>query len=170
MFDSIFWGKKCEVILMEFKQLLDFSNAFAVSVIEAMEHMGLDFSLIWAQMAKTFEDKAKHLVEDAGIKIEGDTVQEISENFAKVISEVGLCQSVIISSATDDSVEVNLGECALSPATLQIRQSYPDIIPPCAVMAILGGLIEKKTGKHPYLESNVWKPESNACILKIKLE
>ena len=170
MLISIFWGKKHKMILMKYKQLLDFSNAYAVSVIEAMEHMGLDFTLIWAQMAKSFEDKAKHLVEDAGIKIEGDNVKDISESFAKVMKEVGICQRVNINSASDEGVEIDIGECALAPATLQIRQAYPDIIPPCPMMAILAGVIQDKTGKNPYLDSCVWKPELNTSIFTLKLE
>ena len=155
---------------MKYKQLLDFSNAYAVSVNEAMEHMGLDFSLIWAQMARSFEHKAKHLIEDAGIIIQGDNVEDISKNFAKVMKEVGICQRVNINSATDEGVEVDIGECALAPATLHIRQMHPDIIPPCPMMAILAGVIEEKTGKHPYLDSCVWKPELNTSIFKMKLE
>jgi hypothetical protein len=155
---------------MNFKQLLDFSNAFTVSVIESMDHMGLDTALIWSQMAKTFEKQAKNLIEDAGIKFQGDNVQEIAENFAKIMKEVGICQRVNIIAANDDGVEVDIGECVLAPATIQIRQRHPDIIPPCPMMAILAGVIEEKVGKNAYLESCVWKPELNASIFKLKLE
>ena len=155
---------------MNYKQLLDFSNGFAVSVLEAIEKMGLDLPLVWAQMANSFEHSAKKLVEDAGIKFSGENIQEISDNFAKIMKEVGICQRVNILNVTDDGVEIDIGECAFASCTLEIRQSYPDSIPPCPMLAILAGNIQGKLGKNAFIESCVWKPELNTSIFKLKLE
>ena len=58
-------------INMKFKQLLDFSNAYAVSIIEAMEKMGLDVSLLGYQMAQSLKNGASGLIAESGLKIEG---------------------------------------------------------------------------------------------------
>lgn len=155
---------------MKFKQLIDFSNAYAVSIIEAMEKMGLDVSLLGSQMAQSLNNEAKDLIADSGLKIEGNDVKTITESFVASLKEVGACQIADIKSLDDKSIEIDLGDCILAPATSHIRKTHPSIIPPCPMVALLIGSIEEKTGKQAYIDSCVWKPELNTDVFKIILE
>ena len=155
---------------MKFKQLLDFSNAYAVSMIEAMEKMGLDVSLLGYQMSQSLNNEASDLIAEAGLKIEGEDVKTMTESFVGSLKEVGACQIAEIKNIDDNNIEIHLGECILAPATLHMRNSHPDITPPCPFVALLIGQIEKKCGKQVYIDSLEWKPELNTDIFKLKLE
>ena len=165
------WGKKYGMkINMKFKQLLDFSNAYAVSIIEAMEKMGLDVSLLGFQMSQALNHEAKDLIEEAGLKIEGNDIKTITESFVASLKEVGVCQIAKVESMDDNNIEIHLGECILAPATLHVRNTRPDITPPCPFIALLVGQIGEKCGKQAYIDTCEWKPQENTDVFKIKLE
>ena len=77
---------------MDYKGLLDTSNAVMVAVAEAMVNMGLDIPLIWTQMANAFQGDAKGLLNDLGLNIVGNDINSIVESFAEEIKKSGAVQ------------------------------------------------------------------------------
>ncbi len=156
--------------MAEYKQLLDFSNAFMVAITEAMADLALGVPLIWNQMSKAFEKSAKDLLKDAGVTISGKDVPSISKSFASAMKSVGLCQRVNVLEASDSKVVVDIGECVLGSATQKLSARYTNLIPPCPMLAILAGAIESGTGKKSRIEGCVYKPEENTRIFTLKLD
>ncbi|MCF2141663.1 MAG: hypothetical protein K9W44_16545 [Candidatus Lokiarchaeota archaeon] len=155
---------------MDYKQLLDFSNAYAVSIIEAMEKMGLDVALLGYQISLTLNKEASDLLAETGLKIKGNDVKLMTESFVSSLKEVGACQIAEIKSMDDKNMEIHLGECILAPARFHILNSHPDIIPPCPMMALLVGQLEKQLGKHVFIDSCEWKQQLNTGIFKVRME
>ena len=100
---------------MEYRQLLDVSNAAMVSLIEAMFNMGLDVSLIWTQMAQALKDDGLELLESADVNITGNDVQSITTSFAEEFKKVGIVQRADIEEATDNKVIIELGWSSVHP-------------------------------------------------------
>ncbi len=153
-----------------YKQLLDMSNATLVAMGTAMINMGLNIPLVWNELANTFEQGAKHMLKDLGLEIEGSDVKSIADDFAKKMLVVGFCQRAIVLEATDTVVKMDLGDCIFGSATKVFRGTDLNFIPPCPMMAILYGAIERGTGKKGYVESCLWKPEENTSVFTVTLE
>ncbi|MFX1453514.1 MAG: hypothetical protein ACFFCM_21975, partial [Promethearchaeota archaeon] len=102
---------------MNYKALLDFSNATIIAMNEAMSQMGLDTSLVWTQMAMAFKTKAEGMLADVGLEIKGNDIKSITESFAEQIKKNGLCQVVDILEINDSKIVIDMGECILAPAT-----------------------------------------------------
>ena len=155
---------------MEYKQLLDTSNAVTVAVPKAMTAMGFDIPLIWTQMAEAFRCNAKSLVDHMDLDIEGSDVASIAASFATEIKKVGAVQRIIIESATDSELVVDIGECVFAPATTIIRNGDYNMIPPCPMMAILYAAIKDRTGKDCTVTKCEFHPELNASTFTVALE
>ncbi|MHA1909828.1 MAG: hypothetical protein ACW98Y_21215, partial [Candidatus Thorarchaeota archaeon] len=112
---------------MEYKQLLDTSNAVMVAVAEAMVNMGLDIPLIWTQMAEAFRGNAKDLIAQMGLDIVGDDVASIAESYATAMKKFGAVQRVNILTANESELVVDIGECIFAPATTIIRGGDSDM-------------------------------------------
>lgn len=156
--------------MANYKQLLDISNATLVAMGKAMINMGLNIPLVWNECANVFENSAKNLLKDAGMVIEGDNVQSITEDFTKKVKELGFCQRANILELKDDKLVIDLGECVFASATKVFRGNDRDFIPPCPFMSMLYSTIAEKTGKIGYIESCQWKPEQNTSIFTVRLE
>ncbi len=155
---------------MEYKGLLDTSNAVMVAVAEAMVNMGLDIPLIWTQMANAFQGDAKGMLSSLGLNIQGSDVASIAQSFATEIKKSGAVQRCEIISATDDELKVDIGECIFAPATTIIRKGDANMIPPCPMMAILYATVNEKTGKNCTVTSCQYTPEVNASVFTVALE
>ncbi|MEJ2249823.1 MAG: hypothetical protein P8Y70_05995, partial [Candidatus Lokiarchaeota archaeon] len=153
-----------------YKQLLDMSNATLLAMGKSMMNMGLNIPLVWNELAHAYENSAKGILQDTGISIEGDDVKSISEDFAKKLKEVGFCQRVNLLEVNDEKIKIDIGECIFAAATKKFRGNDLNFIPPCPMVAILYGAIEKNIGKKGYVEKAQWKPEENTTIFDIKLE
>lgn len=149
---------------MDFKQLLDISNATVVGMVESMRAMGLDIGLIWSRMAKSFENEAKGMLEHAGVKISGSDVPSIVNNFAEGVKSIGVCQRANVLEATDDKIVIDLGECAFAPATHVLRAGDPKFIPPCPMLAILQSAIGSALKKNFRITQCDYKPDENTSI------
>ena len=154
-----------------YKQLLDFTNALTGVAVESLLNVGLNIPLVWNQMALSFaNDGLSKMLADSGLTLEGNDVTTITNDFAKKIKEVGFCQRANILELSDEKIVIDLGECVLAPITKSIRGNDLNMIPPCPMLAILYGTIEKKTGKKGEIEKAEWKPQENTTIFTLKLE
>ncbi|MFX1477077.1 MAG: hypothetical protein ACFFCI_02990 [Promethearchaeota archaeon] len=153
-----------------YKQLLDISNATLVAMGKSMINMGLNIPLVWNECANVFENSAKNMLKDAGMVIDGNDVQTISESFVNKVKELGFCQRAEILELTNDKIVVDLGECIFASATKVFRGTDRNFIPPCPFMSMLYSTITEKTGKIGYIESCQWKPEENTSVFTVKLE
>ncbi|MFX1270086.1 MAG: hypothetical protein ACFFAX_00280 [Promethearchaeota archaeon] len=154
---------------MDYRGLLDTSNAVMVAVAEAMVNMGLDIPLIWTQMANAFQGDAKDLLSQLGLNIEGNDVRSVVESFASEIKKSGAVQRCNVVSVSDDEVVMDIGECIFAPATTIIRGGDANMIPPCPMMAILYAALNEKTGKHCTVTKCVFHPELNASDFTLSL-
>ncbi len=159
-----------EIRPMEYKGLLDTSNAVMVAVAEAMVNMGLDIPLIWTQMANAFQGDAKGLLGALGLNIQGSDVASITDSFAKEILKSGAVQRCNIVSASDNEIKVDIGECIFAPATAIIRKGDDTMIPPCPMMAILYAALNEKTGKNCVVTKCQYFPDQNASTFTVSLE
>jgi hypothetical protein len=158
------------VYIMDYKGLLDTSNAVMVAVAEAMTNMGLDIPLIWTQMANAFQGNAKGMLTDLGLKIEGNDVASVVESFSSEIKKTGAVQRCNVVSVSEEEIKVDIGECIYAPATTIIRNGDNDMIPPCPMMAILYSALNEKTGKHCTVTKCDFKPDLNASVFTVALE
>lgn len=156
--------------MAEYRQLVDFSNAFTVAIVQSMAELSLGVPLIWSQMSKAFEKSAKGLLKDAGVTITGRDIPSIANSFANAIKSVGLCQRVNLLEVSDSKLVIDIGECVLSPATKILAAKYPTLTPPCPMLAILAGAIQSATGKTSRIDGCVLKLEENTRIFTIKLD
>lgn len=148
---------------MDYKQLLDFSNATLVAVVQAIRNMGLDIPFgMTAMVGKVFASDAKELLNHAGISLEGSDVPSLANNFAESLKSIGICQRVNILEAADDKLVVDIGECIFAPATKKLREKEP--IPPCPMMAILQGAMESSLKKKFHITDYEYKPTENTSI------
>ncbi|MFW9846056.1 MAG: hypothetical protein ACFFD6_04875 [Candidatus Thorarchaeota archaeon] len=154
---------------MDYKGLLDTSNAVMVAVAEAMGNMGLDIPLIWTQMANAFQGNAKDLLSQLGLNIEGNDVKSVVESFASEIKNSGAVQRCNIVSLSDDELVMDIGECIFAPATTIIRGGDANMIPPCPMMAILYAAVNEKTGRHCTVTKCEFHPEVNASDFTVAL-
>ena len=159
-----------EKITMEYKQLLDTSNAIMVAVASAMTNMGLNIPLIWSQMAEAFRSDAKSIVDQMGLKIAGSDVASTAESFKAEMLKLGAVQRVNILTANETELVVDIGECIYAPATTIIRGGDPNMIPPCPMMAILYSAIKENTGKDCVVTKCEFFPELNASTFTVTLE
>ena len=155
---------------MEYKQLLDTSNAVMVAVAESMVNMGLNIPLIWSQMAEAFRGNAKSMIEQTGLNIVGSDVASIAASFETEMKKMGAVQRVNILTATDTEIVVDIGECIYAPATTIIRGGDYNMIPPCPMMAILYSVIKEKTGKECIVTKCKFYPELNASTFTVTVE
>jgi hypothetical protein len=155
---------------MEYKGLLDTSNAVMVAVAEAMVNMGLDIPLIWTQMANAFQSDAKGLLGSLGLNIQGNDVASIAESFAIEMKKSGAVQRCNIVSANDNELKVDIGECIFAPATTIIRKGDNNMIPPCPMMAILYATINEKLGKNCVVTKCEFFANLNASTFTVSLE
>ncbi len=155
---------------MEYKGLLDTSNAVMVAVADAMVNMGLDIPLIWTQMANAFQGDAKGLLGALGLNIQGSDVSSIAESFATEIKKSGAVQRCNVVSASDTELKVDIGECIFAPATAIIRKGDDNMIPPCPMMAILYASLNEQTGKNCSVTKCEYKPELNTSVFTVSLE
>ncbi|MFW9773079.1 MAG: hypothetical protein ACFFEO_13070 [Candidatus Thorarchaeota archaeon] len=153
-----------------YKQLLDISNATLVAMGKAMINMGLNIPLVWNECANVFENSAKNILKDAGMIIEGNDVQSITENFANKVKELGFCQRANILELNNDKIVMDLGECIFASATKIFRGNDREFIPPCPFMSMLYSTITERTGKVGYIESCQWKPEENTSVFTVRLD
>jgi len=154
---------------MEFKQLLDFSNATLVAIIQAIRNLGLDIPFgMTSMVGKVFASDAKELLNHAGISLEGSDVPSIANNFAESLKSIGLCQRVNILEAADDKLVVDIGECVFAPATKKLREKEP--IPPCPMIAILQGAMESSLKKKFRITDYEYHPEVNASTFTLANE
>ncbi len=157
--------------MTEFKDLLTFTNISFGVAVNSLLKMGLNIPLIQNEMAEMFHsDGVKGLMKDVGLEVGGSDVKSITEDFTKKIKEVGFCQRANIIEVSDSKVVLDLGECVLAPITKVLRGNDINYIPPCPMVAILYGAIEKNTGKTGSVEKAEWKPEENTTIFTINLE
>jgi len=157
--------------MAEYKDLLNFLNASFGVAVDSLTTMGLNIPLISNQMADSFHsDGVKGLLADCKLDIDGSDVKSITEDFVKKIKQVGFCQRANIVEVNDSKVVIDLGECVLAPITKVIRGTDLNKIPPCPMMALLYGTINKKTGKTGSIEKAEWKPEENTTIFTLNLE
>lgn len=156
---------------MDYKNLLNFTNATIVAMNEAMSQMGLDTSLIWTQMAMAFKNGAKNILADIGLAIKGNDIKGITESFAEQIKKAGLCQRVNILEVTSSKIVLDMGECILAPATHVIANTKGEnFIPACPMAAILYSKIEEITGKNCTLEKFERKMNQNTSIFTIRVD
>ncbi len=155
---------------MDYKQLLDTSNALIVAVAKSMLNMGLEIPLIWTQMSEAFGDEAKSMLDNLNLDVQGSDVKSIVESYAGELQKLGACQMTEVVSVTDSEIQLNLGDCIFSSATAVLRAGDPELIPPCALTAILASIVKATTGKNSMIERCTWKPEVNACHFTISLE
>lgn len=157
---------------MEYRQLVDVSNAAMVSLIESMFNMGLDVSLIWTQMAQALKEDGLDMLEQAGVKITGNDVQSVTNSFAEEFKKVGIVHIANVEEVTEDRVVIELGECVFMPATAKVREKLNDVnaLVPCPVLAALAGQIEQITGKHAYQEAATYLPERSSTRFVMILE
>ncbi|MHA2027237.1 MAG: hypothetical protein ACXACG_00350 [Candidatus Thorarchaeota archaeon] len=155
---------------MEYKQLMDTSNALIVAVANCLMNMGLDGPLIWTQLSEAFGDSAKGMVDDLKLDVSGSDVKTVTESFAAGLKKLGSCQIVNVVSATDTEIQIDLGECVYAPATAVLRGDNREMIPPCAFTAILASHVSRATGKSCDIQGCMWKPEVNTCSFKIAVE
>ncbi|MFW9803935.1 MAG: hypothetical protein ACFFFC_14830 [Candidatus Thorarchaeota archaeon] len=154
---------------MDYKGLLDTSNAVMVAVADAMVSMGLDIPLIWTQMANAFQGDAKDILGQLGLNIVGNDVKSVVESFASEIKKSGAVQRCNIVSLTDDEFVMDIGECIFAPATTIIRGGNNNMIPPCPMMAILYAALNEKTGRHCTVTKCEFNPELNASDFTVSL-
>lgn len=155
---------------MDYKGLLDTSNAVIVAIAESMVNMGLDIPLIWTQMANAFQSNAKPLLGDLGLNIEGSDVKSVVESFATEIKKTGAVQRCNVVSLSDSELVMDIGECIFAPATTVIRGGDPNMIPPCPMMAILYAALNEKTGTNCTVTGCKFNPELNASDFTVQLE
>ena len=155
---------------MDYKGLLDASNAVMVAVAQAMTNMGLDIPLVWTQMANAFQGDAKGLLSQVGLNIDGGDVKSIAESFAAEIKKTGAVQRANVLNVSDEEVVIDIGECIFAPATSVIRGGDPNMIPPCPMMAIFYAAVNEHTGKHCTVTKCEYKPELNASTFTVSLE
>lgn len=157
--------------MADYKDLSTFLNISFGVAVNSLLKMGLNVPLIQNEMAEMFfADGVKGLMKDVGLEIGGSDVKSITEDFAKKIKEIGFCQRANVIEASDNKVILDLGECVLAPITKVLRGTDLSYIPPCPMMAILYGAIEKKTGKKGSVDKAEWKPEMNTTIFTLNLE
>ncbi|MHA1283306.1 MAG: hypothetical protein ACTSVV_18070 [Promethearchaeota archaeon] len=152
--------------MVSYRQLIDISNATILSLLKAMKNMGLNFDLIWNEMAFTFRD----LFKDTDLIFGGDDVKSIAENFAKKIKEIGFCQAIDILEANDDKVVVDLGDCIFATACRSLRGDDYMSQPPCPIVAILYSSINEHLNKKGSVTNFETHPEKNTDIFTISLE
>ena len=156
---------------MNYKALLDFTNAMTVATNEAWELMGLESDLIRNQLAAAFDGAAKTLLADVGLDINGNDVKTITDSFAKEIQKVGLCQRVKVLETSDSKIVIDIGECILAPAThVLAKNGNADFIPACPMMEILYAKIKDGTGKFCSTEKCERKVAENTSIFTVKVE
>ena len=155
---------------MDYKGLLDTSNAVVVAVAEAMVNMGLDIPLIWTQMANAFQGNAKPMLSTLGLNIEGSDVKSVVESFVTEIKKTGAVQRCNVVSLSDSELVMDIGECIFAPATTVIRGGDPNMIPPCPMMAILYAALNEKTGTNCTVTKCEFFPEKNASNFTVVLE
>ena len=155
---------------MDYKGLLDTSNAVMVAVAESMVNMGLEIPLIWTQMANAFQGNAKQLLESLGLNIVGNDVISVTNSFASEMLKAGAVQRCNIVSVDETKIVVDMGECIYAPATTVIRGDDMTMIPPCPMMAILYAALNELTGKHCTVESCQFMPELNASTFTVSVE
>ncbi|MFW9807150.1 MAG: hypothetical protein ACFFFK_10520 [Candidatus Thorarchaeota archaeon] len=155
---------------MDYKGLLDTSNAVVVAVAEAMVNMGLDIPLIWTQMANAFQGNAKPMLSQLGLNIEGNDVKSVVESYVTEIKKTGAVQRCNIVSLSDTELVMDIGECIFAPATTVIRGGDSNMIPPCPMMAILYAALNEKTGKNCTVTKCQYFPELNASHFTVALE
>ncbi|MFW9825163.1 MAG: hypothetical protein ACFFE4_19635 [Candidatus Thorarchaeota archaeon] len=153
-----------------YKQLLDISNATLVAMGKSMINMGLNIPLVWNECANVFENSAKNILKDAGMIIEGNDVQSITQSFASKVKELGFCQRANILELNNDKIVMDLGECIFASATKIFRGNDRAFIPPCPFMSMLYSTITERTGKVGYIESCQWKPEENTSVFTVRLD
>ncbi|MFW9808385.1 MAG: hypothetical protein ACFFE6_03300 [Candidatus Thorarchaeota archaeon] len=154
---------------MDYKGLLDTSNAVVVAVAEAMVNMGLDIPLIWTQMANAFQGNAKPMLSQLGLNIDGNDVKSVVESFVTEIKKSGAVQRCNVVSLTDSELVMDIGECIFAPATAIIRGGDMNMIPPCPMMAILYAALNEKTGTHCTVTKCQFRPDLNASDFTVEL-
>jgi len=151
---------------MEYKQLLDFSNATLVAIVQAIRNLGLDIPFgMTAMVGKVFASDAKELLNHAGVSVDGNDAPSIANNFAESIKSVGLCQRVNVLEATDEKLVIDIGECVFAPATKVLRKK--EEIPPCPMMAILQGTLDSTLKKKFRITGYEYHPELNASTFTL---
>ncbi len=157
--------------LPDYKKLLEFTNAAFVAMTQELADMAVGIPLIWNQMGKSFQKGAHAMLNDAGIlPLSGNDVPSIAKNFADKLKSSGLCQRVNALEATDTKLVIDIGECVLGQATQRLATLYPNMIPPCPMLAMLASEIDRITKKKSHIEACQYKPELNTRIFTLKFE
>ncbi len=156
---------------MDYKQLLDVSNLIVASVARSITRMGLSGDLIITQVATEMEsDDIQKSIAHSGLEVTGTDVDSVLNSFNEQMAKLGAVQKIDIQKISDSEYKINLGDCALIPATQLIRGDNPTLIPPCAWMALLSSSIEKKTSNTSVVTACRWKPDSNTCEFTLSVE
>ncbi|MHA1902861.1 MAG: hypothetical protein ACXADL_03990 [Candidatus Thorarchaeota archaeon] len=155
---------------MNYKQLLDASNALIVAVATSMLNMGLEIPLIWTQMSNTFGDEAKSMLDNLNMNVQGNDVKTLAESFTSELQKLGACQIADVVSVSDSEIQLDLGDCVFSSATAVLRAGDPELIPPCALTAIFASIVKAVTGVDSHIQRCTWVPERNTCSFTIGLE
>jgi len=157
---------------MDYRKLVDFANYMMVAYNEAMENMGLNRDLVLIQMARAFQEKAKHIIDkDFNLDITGNDVKSVIESFMKRIKETGICQRSEIVELNENTAVLKLGDCIMNQATKVLMKGRPDgYIPACPIISMLHGYIEALTGKRFMIDKFEFIPNENTDKITIKLE
>ncbi len=156
---------------MNVRKLTNIANATIGALVKSMEGMGLDLSLIWSQLSKAFEDDhIKGILNDLGLEIEGNDVKSITESFGSEMMESGMIQRMHVTSADEDKIVIDLGDCVFTQAGHAARDRAEKIIPPCSMIAILHSIISANLNKDLEITDYEFKPETNSCYFTMKVE
>ncbi|MGQ4876564.1 MAG: hypothetical protein ACP6IY_21065 [Promethearchaeia archaeon] len=152
--------------MVSYRQLIDISNATILALYKALNNFGVNFDIVWNELAFTF----RGLLKDSDLIFGGSTVEEIAKNFAEKMKEIGLCQKVDIKEADDNHVSIVIGDCVFSSACRQLRGEDYSAQPPCPMIAIMYSNINEALGKEGSITE--FKPihEENSDFFKISLE
>lgn len=151
--------------MVSYKQLIDISNATILSLFKAMKNLGINFDLVWNEMAFTFRD----LLKDTDLLFEGSNVNEIANSFAAKMKEIGLCQRVELEEASDDKIVIDIGDCVFATACRSLRGEKFTSQPPCPMIAILYSNINENLGKEGSVTDFKTVPENNTDVFTISL-
>ncbi len=156
---------------MNIRKLTNITNATISALVKSMEEMGLNLSLIWGQLSRAFQDShIRGILDDLGLEIEGTDVKMITESFGSEMMKSGMIQRMNVTSASDNLVEITLGDCVFSQATHSVLNRADEIVPPCSMLAILYSVVNRVTGRGMDVVKHNFDPATNSCSFTINVE